>query len=338
MSKLKKLKVLDKKAENKYAFSDFLGKYYTEQVYISEVLVGKKWTSSDTVKYMNAKEKYVSIKELKGEDILNVFSQKLYTKAATTSKKTTSKSASSKSEALDVLEIDAVKIYFGYLRRSGYYYNYNNNDKSLVFSKKEINKLKTMNVYFYEEGGDIELTHVNFGILKEGENVYYPEAGTCKVLHIYEPNVSDKLCKLESLYDNKTYEIQGNGYDLYQVPYENRNIFSFLNIADNENLLKPFILGEGQTMNVCWQGVEGASQYCVALYRFYQSGNTKKVYHLKDFIVDRNTTYLSVTGLVSISKCIVTVSAENREGEMIAKSRGIGFDNGGLPKFWSERD
>lgn len=326
MSKLKKIKILDDNAKNKYAYSDILGVFYTDTIYISGVQTGKRWISADEIVYKTGQNKYEKVSSMRGEDILNVFSQKLLTSARPPAKE---------------LQIDAVKIYVGcdrgYNNRSYYSSYYNRNDRTVVFNKKDINKLKTMSVYIREDGKDIELVPVNFGILKEGECVYFPEAGTCKILYLYEPNISGKLCKIESTYDKKIYEIQENGQSVYELPYKTHNIFGFLNIADNENLLKPFILGGNQTINVCWQGVDGASQYYVALYWFYQSGNTKKVYHLKNFIVDRNTTYLAITDLVEINRCIVTVSAENREGEIIAKSRGISFDNGGLPKFWAER-
>lgn len=317
MSNLKKVKITASNAKDVEVYSDLFGIFRNGRIWIGEVYVNKQWLPSGRVFYKRTKKLYERVMELSSNKIYEIFDIVAYTSAKLSD-------YINDSTAQEV-KIDKIKVCFG------------DTYQNIIFDKKNIGDLKNMTVYISEDGSKINLVPANFSILKVGNRVYYSGAGTCTILHIYETNSAGKLCRLESIKDKKVYEIS-SGQRLYQLPYEPQNVFGFLNESLNESLLMPFIDGEKQTINVCWQGIEAASQYCVSLYRYFNVNNFRKVYHLNDFIVDRNTTYLAIPHLVRLEKLIVTVSAENREGEIIAKSHGMNLQNNGQPRIWREEE
>ena len=74
-------------------------------------------------------------------------------------------------------------------------------------------------------------------------------------------------------------------------------------------------------MNICWLEVKGAASYRVTLFRRVTEPSPV-LYRLASYDTDRDTCYLSLSGLIG-SGLLYRVSALDRAGEEIARTRGI---------------
>ncbi len=123
------------------------------------------------------------------------------------------------------------------------------------------------------------------------------------------------------------------------LPYEEQSVpeTEQFNTYKNEFELSPYIVKSGQCLNVYWNKIEDAAEYIVALYKKYDRPYLQKIYHLKDYTVERNDGFVSIDGLMD-EGYIVTVRAENRNGEEIALSRGIPINSNKqcIPQYWKE--
>jgi hypothetical protein len=86
--------------------------------------------------------------------------------------------------------------------------------------------------------------------------------------------------------------------------------------------------------NLFWQPIEEASAYTVSLYYYNSSEQLKnKLYLLQRFEVERNVHWLTIENLMGNCKFIVMLEAEDRQGNIIARTRGIDVANG-KPQWW----
>lgn len=110
-----------------------------------------------------------------------------------------------------------------------------------------------------------------------------------------------------------------------------------MNTYKNEFELSPYAVKTGQLLNVYWNKIDDAAEYVVSLYKKFDRPYMQKIYHLKDYVVDRNDGFVSIDGLTD-EGYILTVKAENRSGEEIALSRGIDVKGNGrnVPQYWKE--
>ena len=182
--------------------------------------------------------------------------------------------------------------------------------------------------------------------LKVGNRVCYGNDGTCEIVKIYEYAdregkfaVLKKICRFREN-DKDEFDILWNDDNLYYVPYEDNykvvNERGIFNKSKNELLLQPLVnqAGSGngtKTINIQWKLINEAARYLVELYRYQEQKFKEGLYKLKSYEVDRNDGFLVISDLCG-SGFIIKVLAENREGEIIAESRGI--DEKGEPKFW----
>lgn len=201
-----------------------------------------------------------------------------------------------------------------------------------------------INVWTSKEAENSELKDVNKTLLNIGDLVYYSDRdelsnGVCEVTKIYQPNNKDLFCELSNLESKKIFNIEKNDLNMCQVPYlEYEDEFSQFDEMIDENSLKPYIIfnkNNGE-FNAYWLKVEDASQYIVSVYKIIDYDKFgKKLYHLRDYFVERNVHFLSLSNLLG-DNYIFRIVAENRDGEIIAKSRGI--DERGEPVFgWKKK-
>lgn len=114
--------------------------------------------------------------------------------------------------------------------------------------------------------------------------------------------------------------------DILQIGNGNP-IFQAFNSALNEAELNPYVLRRGATINIHWESIKDAAEYIVTMYKCIG----RKVYFMADFRVERNKCFLAISDLID-NGFIIQIAAENREGNIIAKSRGI-LDQGN-PRDW----
>ena len=196
------------------------------------------------------------------------------------------------------------------------------------------------------EGYEGKSRPVEFYRLKEGMRVYYKGKGTCTVEKAFTLMPELCACHIKTLSGGETIAVSSDDVNIYYLPYdEPEHYLKQFNDRINEPALRPRVDWYSdagyhtgiyrRSFNVYWLPVENAVRYTVSLYRHYENGNNVRknvLYKLKDYIVERNDCMLTVDKLFG-GNYIVRVSAENRNGEIIAMSRGI-KDN--EPEWWNE--
>lgn len=164
---------------------------------------------------------------------------------------------------------------------------------------------------------------VDFSSINEGDEVYLVGHGKASVSKVFSyPNKKNCVCEVTD--SEGKYNIGFGSQDLYYLPYVNRKtILDEIDDAFNELLLSPYVMASKEcpgVYNIYWKPVKEASRYIVTLYKAVKN-DKRNVYHLADYDVDRNTFYLSLDKLIG-NGFIFKVSAEDRNGKIIAKSRG----------------
>lgn len=173
--------------------------------------------------------------------------------------------------------------------------------------------------------------------LQEGQKYFYVGSGICEVIKVYDyPNKqSNNICRIVFANGAEQDVLIGDKRFVY-IPTEYRDELLQFNITLNELALQPIMQcdKEHNLINVMWQPIETAARYVVKLYRYVNDENRRKVYFLKDYEVDRNEHFLSINDLI-INGHFVVVVAENRSGEVVARSRGIDIATSkGEPKWF----
>lgn len=201
-----------------------------------------------------------------------------------------------------------------------------------VSTKKELSDLK---VWCFESFRSEDLKRPLIGDIKERSVFYLLGKGTVMVKKKYDYPSRDKLICTVSDVSGEDYDIKYPCENLFYVPHGKWiDPFKVLDETFKEIALSPYVIREGKTFNVYWKPIEDAAGYIVSLYKIIVFDGRKDLYHLKDYAVDRNDKYLVVDGLIG-ETFIFKVSAENRTGEIIAKSRGI---RNGLPDYFTTAD
>lgn len=199
---------------------------------------------------------------------------------------------------------------------------FNSSEKFIISDKKELDKFEiwaTKDVVTKYE-------RPVFMDLKINQRYYYVGKGFCNVKEIYpDPYQRRYICKAVTS-SNEEIEIGLDDGKFVCVPMDckNENELAIFNESVNELFLQPLVQRniDGNLINVIWQPIKDAARYIVKLYRYVCADNRRKVYFLKDYEVDRNEHLLIIENLI-IDGHIVVVTAENRAGEVVAKSRGI---------------
>ena len=174
--------------------------------------------------------------------------------------------------------------------------------------------------------------------MKVGQKYFVVDKGVCEVTKVYDYPVKevDSLCDV--IYKDGTTETinrSDNRFDY--IPLDVVNELDQFNDSLNEIHLQPLLSRhpERDLINIVWQPIDDAARYIVKLYKYINKADRRKVYFLKDYVAERNEHFVAIKDIVSsiYSECIIVVTAENREGEIIARSRGIAA-SGEEPKWW----
>lgn len=176
-------------------------------------------------------------------------------------------------------------------------------------------------------------------------------AGTYVVTECFEqPNRENKLCIVEPLVTfegdkRQAIVINTESKQLYTVPYveykELPNELDVFNLPLREAELQPIVMRESdghqsaiKKANLFWRPIKEASAYTVSLYYYNSSEQLKhKLYLLQRFEVERNVHWHTIENLMGNCKFIVMLEAEDRQGNVIARTRGIDVANG-KPQWW----
>ncbi len=183
----------------------------------------------------------------------------------------------------------------------------------------------------------------NLKDIKLGDK-YYCKANncSCEITKLYEyPNKDGllfdiKLLSNETATDSDNFTVnEANKAEkqIFVLPYLERTKPSdCFNESLDEIHLQPYVTRDNnsKTYNVIWQPIDNAARYIVSLYKTVELSYKDKIYHLKDYEVDRTDNFISIDGLVG-DHFVFVVKAEDRSGKEIARSRGIVL---GEPKFW----
>ncbi len=214
------------------------------------------------------------------------------------------------------------------------------NEFSIIYDSAE--KLAEK-VYLISEQKEILQIEPNLKDIKIGDKYYCKYHNcTCEITQLYDyPNKEGLLFDVKLLLhetpideDNFTVtEANKSEKQIFILPYlEKGKPLNRFNESLDELILQPCVMRDNnsKTFNVFWQPIETASRYIVSLYKTVELSYKEKIYHLKDYEVDRIDNFISIDGLVG-DNFVFVIKAEDRTGKEIAKSRGISI---GEPKFW----
>ena len=172
--------------------------------------------------------------------------------------------------------------------------------------------------------------------IKEGMRVQYNGQGTFVVTKLFDqPNQEDNLCVVERLIPKEdgenSFVVKLGERALSTVPYEKYekapNEMSVFNQPLNEPDLAAFCEYESGSANLYWQSIAEASGYTVSLYKKhygYYSLYKHKLYLLEQYSVERNRCWITIDNLIG-NGYVAVIEAEDRTGEVIARTRGIGI-------------
>lgn len=247
-------------------------------------------------------------------------------------------------------DFNSVKIYAKNYAGYGYLNDTEIHDPKITFLWRDRIIKKTSKIEVYE-GIKIDIPLKDWQI-KENLHVQCNSygKGTFVVAEVFEqPNRENKLCVIEPLIkceskekETKPIIINCNQNALYSVPYETYveapDETSIFNEPLNEGMLAPFvekIADQSKEANLYWLPIEEASEYTVSLYKKRNNDadqQKNKVYFLQRFEIDRNKHWLTLNDLIG-KGYIIILEAENRQGQTIAKTRGINLDTKKLEWF-----
>lgn len=217
--------------------------------------------------------------------------------------------------------------------------DYHTDFSEIYYSPKEL-KEKAYLISNQKENLYIE---PNLKDIKIGDK-YYCKADncSCEITKLYEyPNKEGFLFDIKLLVNDAptdkdcftVTESNKSEKQIYILPYlEKSNHLDCFNESLDELVLQPYVTRDNnsKTYNVFWQPIENAARYIISLYKTVELSYKEKIYHLKDYEVDRTDNFISIDGLVG-DNFIFVIKAEDRSGKEIARSRGVSI---GEPKFW----
>lgn len=194
-------------------------------------------------------------------------------------------------------------------------------DFKLEFNSKE-EMLKYM-VYYVQKG---TLKKPLIQDIKKGNHFYFERHGTVEVVELNDyPSKGTILCRVQKIISDsdvkEKYDIDYSRNGLYYLPYDTpKDDYEKYDYNLNEISLQPHVEVMEKTYNIFWKKMEDASNYIVSMYKVVINYGDREIYHLKDYVIDRNECFLSIDNLVG-GKFFFKVFAENRKGEKIAVSR-----------------
>ena len=295
---------------------------------ITQVHVNTQTSYNASSVYMKVQEdgseRYVSLDKFTADKIVNVFNEQLFIRKSQYSGYYSYRYEISAS-TVEAIKIKAVDIQFPF----------DNATKVTAENVKEVyNEHLSMHVWKMKNPDFRPKELGNLAMLSVGDPVCYADA-TYKVVSTTAND--DGLLTVEPIFGGAKVDIKLCRDTIYPVPYwtYKSDEMAQLNDEVNEQHLLPYLLNSRDgTYNLFWLPIENAAQYVVTVYKFTElSRYYGRLYELKKVAVDRNTRYFAIDKLLG-ETYIFRVAAEDREGNVIAQSRGLRQDYH-RPQNWS---
>lgn len=207
------------------------------------------------------------------------------------------------------------------------------------------NSLATINVFidrnkeqiiYVNVGDPYSLNAIHNDNLKEKMKVFCYGNGTVTIEKLYNYPY-EKGYKCEVLTPNGELEKIDINTPLWYLPYQSvdKSPLDIFNESKNEKKLMPIRVkdnGEHNLINLYWGKIENASNYVVEVYKLiFNKDKSTTIYHINTIEVSREKRFYSTRELIN-ENIVFVVKAENRDGNIIAQSRGILYEK---PQDWS---
>ena len=204
------------------------------------------------------------------------------------------------------------------------------------YNREELQKM----AYLISNQNDSLNIEPNLKDIKLGDKYYCKSNNcSCEITKLYGyPNKDGLLFDIKLLSNETATNITVNEANkvenqIFILPYlEKTKPSDCFNESLDEIHLQPYVTRDNNSKiyNVIWQSIDNAARYIISLYKIVELSYKEKIYHLKDYEVDRTDNFISIDGLVG-DNFVFVVKAEDRSGKEIARSRGVVL---GEPKFW----
>lgn len=195
-----------------------------------------------------------------------------------------------------------------------------------ISKESDIDKIEM----WYQENATISsFKHAVLSDIKTNDELFLVNSGKVKVTKVYTfPNERNLVCDVVDL-NGQTHDIRYTNSQLFYLPYSKiKDEFASLNHSLNELALSPYVVTSNAGIcNVHWQPISEAARYTVTAYRIVNRPGRKRVYHMRDYEVERNTHFIAIPDLIG-DGIVFKVKAEDRLGKVIAESRCLssGFE------------
>lgn len=205
-------------------------------------------------------------------------------------------------------------------------------DKIELESPKDIKKCSC----WFEEGADYSsFKMVVLSETKVEDEFYLVGVGKVKVSKMMKyPNKDEAVCEVVDIKGKKHCVKMSS--EVFYLPYNKTfDEYEILNQSIEELKLSPYVIRNNEPnhiYNVYWNKIEDACCYHVVLYKFVEVRNAKRILQIADYEIDRNTCYLALDKLAG-KDFVFKVKAEDRNGNIIAESRGVAS---GRPQFFKK--
>ena len=190
--------------------------------------------------------------------------------------------------------------------------NYNNRTE---FSVKDIKEFE-----FYKTDCDFKPEKPIYYEIKKGDKYFYKTKGICEVTKVIGQQ-EGVYCEVETK-EKEIIQIKWNDEYLFYIPYKQPDELEILYEEKDAYKFQPFLIKDGNVVNLIWQPIENAARYIVKMYKYLDRECYKKLYYLKDYEVSRNEHLLSIDNLIGRNYLFVII-AEDRDGKELAKTTGI---------------
>ena len=183
--------------------------------------------------------------------------------------------------------------------------------------------------WYLENSNFDSFKHAVLSDIKVNDEFFLVNSGKVKVTKAYTfPNESGLVCDAVDS-NNKVIKIDYKNPYLFYLPYSKiDDEFALLNNSLNELALSPYVVSSSDgVVNVHWQEIKEAARYIVLSYRILNRPGRKRVYHMRDYEVERNEHFIAIPNLIG-DGIVFKVKAEDRTGKIIAESRCLssGFE------------
>lgn len=163
--------------------------------------------------------------------------------------------------------------------------------------------------------------------IEKGQKYIYIHKGLCEVTNVLKyPEDLPKICQVK-FKNGEELTIEQGDNNFVCIPYNLPNSpLKQFNDSLNELQLQPMVIWNDKfnLLSAMWQPIEGASRYIVKVYRYQKNeNNMKKLYFLKNYETYRDVHFININDNAINSNMIFVIIAENREGKIIAQSRGV---------------